>query len=112
MVLGFYYLTTPYEANLTRIFFMQIKQVLYAYQRKIIHLHQSIWLLWLGRYEGPNPEEEVSEIIIQRSGQTRCIQSSAFWFQGPYGHISQRYIRTTPGRILFHELLAKSEQKD
>ena len=105
MVLGFYYLTTPCQTNLPNLLFSKIHHVIQAYERKELTLHRSVWLRWAGLYESPNKKEQTLEFVLQPSGQSRHLKTSELKIKDSYGQVQQNYIRTTTGRIFFHQLL-------
>ena len=104
MVLGFYYLTAGYDHKTPYCFFQNIDAVMYAYQLGSLHVHTSLWLKWDTEYEIGEKEEDIEEIFLERSGESRHLTLSTLWHQNSYGEKSIQYIRTTVGRIIFNQV--------
>ena len=108
MVLGFYYLTTPVELKTPLVFFKTSHEILMAYENNYCNIHTGFWLEWTGNYQNPEKRENISEIFLERSGQSYQISRYTFSSHDSYGNKKQNYIRTTPGRIFFHHLFVES----
>jgi DNA-directed RNA polymerase subunit beta' len=108
MILGCYYLTTNNLFGLKNSshYFSNIKDVLLAYETKLIDLHALIWVRYNGYLEdNDNKPEQIlniddnSKIYIYKNKQIRENSSKK---------IIVTYIRTTVGRIIFNKFINKS----
>jgi DNA-directed RNA polymerase subunit beta' len=135
MVLGCYYLTTEnskYKKTLG-LYFSSLDQVRIAYEQNKISLHTFIWLRLEGIIDTQSRQEEPIEIRVNSKGSISCLyrkyqtywrsenlfkkgDSEDFLNLGPTDlTLSKRfsvttktqYVRTTPGRVLFNQIIQK-----
>jgi DNA-directed RNA polymerase beta' subunit len=110
MVLGCYYLTTEnFKANLTKkIYFSNFIQVLKAYKQGKIGVHTIVWVRYNNLVESGTEKEEPIEIRITDKGNwTEIYKKIIIQYNSNFNKITQ-FIKTTPGRILFNELINNS----
>jgi DNA-directed RNA polymerase beta' subunit len=116
MVLGCYYLTTNCNKKTIKyqkgsgLHFSNFSDVLNAYHRRIIDLHARVWVKLLPSHkiqQGNNVlEGSILEIRMNSSGNWQEIyQESHNYYQTT--NLINRYICTTPGRILFNFTIQK-----
>ena len=109
MVLGCYYLTTTNSKALNGIgqYFIDLPDVLKAFDKKKIALHAPIWLRWSARLETGNLIEKPLEIRIDCFGN---VSNLYFKYQRNCDKSlmeKSKFIRTTAGRVLVNELILK-----
>ncbi len=105
MVLGCYYLTAenPDAKKGWGNYFSNLEDVIIAYDQKQVDLHSYIWVRYEGPMETSEPDHEPIKVDTAEDGTVvknykfRRVREDA---EG--NHISQ-YIRTTPGRIIYHK---------
>jgi DNA-directed RNA polymerase beta' subunit len=111
MVLGCYYLTTNSNKGTlsflrgSGLFFNDFQKVLYAYNLQKIDLHAIVWVKWAGLIENGNDQEEPLEIRLSSLGHWQELSYNYIRHFNPTSQLTQQYMSTTPGRILFHTLL-------
>jgi DNA-directed RNA polymerase beta' subunit len=125
MVLGCYYLTTNLlnslaanankgdNINLLNIkgsgfYFSNIEDVLKDYELKKIDLHSNIWLKWNGFLENGSDQEEPIEIRLDSLGNWKEIYNKSQKSYDSKNSLISQYILTTPGKILFNQIIQKS----
>lgn len=109
MVLGCYYLTAnnPATQKGSGHYFADLADVLLAYDRQQIDLHAYIWVRFDGTVNddqnlGRNFISYTSEVFEYKGLPNEIIKSDIT------GQRVVRYIRTTPGRILFNKLVQEA----
>ena len=109
MVLGCYYLTTNNPASTIGEgqYFASLQDVLMAYEQKQISLHALIWVRFEGRVDNSHKQQLVKEMIHADSSKTSIYSNTIIKYDQNGQYIAQ-YIRTTPGRILFHKVVKES----
>lgn len=104
MVLGFYYLTTQNRQQLigNNHYFSNFQEVLSAYNQKKLHLHSSIWVRCL---KNLTIENEINSFKTLHLANKKKLYLSANLQQKETdeGLPIVKYIRTTPGRIIFNQ---------
>lgn len=114
MVLGCYYLTTSLLNKKTQDFkylknsgfyYASIQDVLRDYYLKKIYLHSHIWLKWNHIIENGSDQEEPIEIRVDNFGHWREIFNKNQKTYNFKNKLSNQYILTTPGKILFNEII-------
>jgi DNA-directed RNA polymerase beta' subunit len=125
MVLGCYYLTTnllnSLAANANKgdnihllnikgsgFYFSNIEDVLKDYELKKIDLHSNIWLKWNGFIENGSDQEEPIEIRLDSLGNWKEIYNKSQKSYDSKNSLISQYILTTPGKILFNQIIHKS----
>ena len=125
MVLGCYYLTTnllnssaskPIKGENTNflnikgsgIYFSNIDDVLKNYELNKIDLHSNIWLKWNGLIENGSDLEEPIEIRLNAIGNWKEIYNKSHKNYNYKNILCSHYILTTPGKILFNQIIQKS----
>nr|YP_009243860.1 RNA polymerase beta' subunit [Sporolithon durum]AMK96102.1 RNA polymerase beta' subunit [Sporolithon durum] len=109
MVLGCYYLTAnnPASQKGAGHYFIDLEDVLTAYEQKIIDLHAYIWV----RFEGIVDNSENSYLMKVENlaeGYKNKIFSDRIIKEDVSGNKLVQYIRTTAGRILFNKVIQES----
>lgn len=125
MVLGCYYLTSEKKilnirlsnlitergsenySNITNCSNLyNARKVLNAYQRGQILLQSIVWIKWNGKIFMTEPLSMI-EIRLNRYGVRDQIQSKSYKRIDKEENILNKYIRTTPGRILINSITQK-----
>jgi DNA-directed RNA polymerase subunit beta' len=104
MVLGFYYVTAPILSPTLHGYFDQFDDIIHEYHSNQFEVHQSLWVACRTPYDIAQPNEELYEVHLDRSGTSRSISAYTCWYEESYGILCHHYLRTTPGRILFNHL--------
>jgi DNA-directed RNA polymerase subunit beta' len=107
MVLGCYYLTArnPELPDLTDRFFANLDDVIRAYDRAELNIHNFVWVRYDGLMESDDTETEPLETIdpgdgtIYRRYKFRRIRETKS------GELLSQYIFTTPGRIIYNKTI-------
>lgn len=116
MVLGCYYLTTNLLNKKTLSFvnsvgsgfyYSTIKNVLRDLNLKKIDLHANIWLKWEGLIENGMDQEEPLEIRLDNFGNWREISTKNQKIYTNENKLTNQYILTTPGKVLFNDVIQK-----
>jgi len=105
MVLGCYYLTAenPDAKKGIGNYFSNLEDVIIAYDQKQVDLHSYIWVRYEGAMETSEPDHEPVKVDTAEDGTVVKHYKFRRMRQDADGnHISQ-YIRTTPGRIIYHK---------
>jgi DNA-directed RNA polymerase subunit beta' len=112
MVLGCYYLTTEnLKANITeKIYFSNFIQVLKAYKQGKIKVHTIVWVRYENLVETGTEKEQPIEIRINKYGYWQEIYKKTLIRYDFKSEKLTQFIKTTPGRILFNELIKNSIQ--
>lgn len=110
MVLGWYYLTTenPWLAATEGFYFSELSDVEHAYHQGQIHLHSRVWVRWAGDTEGnlgEDQDETPLEIRVEADGSSWHIYSDMQLRYNDEGDLLSQFVRTTPGRVLFNQLI-------
>jgi DNA-directed RNA polymerase beta' subunit len=115
MVLGCYYLTTERTLRQNGIFtplkdegssyYSSIADVLKAFQAKLVHLHQPIWLKVDTPIQMEAGVEKPEELQIQSTGHWKEFSPKTWRHYSHEGTLSNQWVRTTPGRVFLNNLL-------
>nr|YP_009773761.1 RNA polymerase beta' subunit [Chaetophoropsis polyrhiza]QIZ74222.1 RNA polymerase beta' subunit [Chaetophoropsis polyrhiza] len=113
MVLGCYYLTATNPKLYKKNSFLQqynyvftsIEEVLQAYESQKINLHSFIWLRWNGKFQTNLNNEKLIELQISLKGQIAKIFQTYVIYTDPSAVVQSRFIKTTPGRVLFYNFI-------
>lgn len=122
MVLGCYYLTTnllnkktglAVGSTLTNLmgsglYYSNREEALRDYDLKKIDLHSNIWLKWNNSIENGMDQEEPIEIRVDYYGNWKEISNKMQKTYTSKNDYSNQYILTTPGKILFNQLIQKA----
>ncbi|MEN9265972.1 MAG: hypothetical protein Q6K99_07015, partial [Thermostichales cyanobacterium BF4_bins_65] len=89
-------------------YFASFKDVLIAHEQQLLSLHTWVWV----RYDGPmdlgKGTKETFQVTELPDG-TRLEQSEFRRRRlDSQGNLISQYIRTTPGRIIFHDVVAQA----
>ena len=105
MVLGSHYLTSQSRTKLkgNHHYFANIESVVQAYHCNKIALHSSIWLRFSGQIQTTN-HPVLLETIALSDGSFLCLYNDR-QIRKKAGEILVTYILTTPGRVLFNNLI-------
>ncbi len=107
MVLGCYYLTAdnPHGQKGAGRFFANLDDVVVAYEQKVVDLHSYVWVRFQGLMESEEPEGEPLKMerspggIVTKEYKFRRVR------EDEQGNVINQYIRTTPGRIIYHQTI-------
>ena len=115
MVLGCYYLTTERTLRQNGVFtplknegwgyYNSIEDVLKAFQTKLVHLHQPIWLKMDSPVQMEAGVEKPEELQIQSTGHWKEFSPRTWRHYSSEGTLSTQWVRTTPGRVFLNKLL-------
>ena len=115
MVLGCYYLTTERSVRQTGMFttlqndgwnyYNSISDVLKAFQAKLVHLHQPIWLKVTTPVQMESAVDKPQELQIQATGHWKEFSPKTWRHYSQQGILSNQWVRTTPGRVFLNNLL-------
>jgi DNA-directed RNA polymerase subunit beta' len=110
MVLGWYYLTTenPWIDETEGLYFSELSDVEHAYHQGQIHLHSIIWVRWGGDIEGSLGDDSENlplEIRVDSYGNSWHIYSQYQLRYNQQGELIAQFVRTTPGRVVFNQLV-------
>jgi DNA-directed RNA polymerase beta' subunit len=117
MVLGCYYLTTNLLNKKTQtlinlmgsgLYYSNREEALRDYDLKKIDLHSNIWLKWNNLIENGVDQEEPIEIRVDYYGNWKEISNKMQKTYTSQNDYSNQYILTTPGKILFNQLIQKA----
>jgi len=106
MVLGCYYLTAnnPTEQTLTDQYFYSFDDVINAYKQSVLNLHTFVWVRV--NYE----DEDLLKPYVNSKFIKKSIQDKNIYLAPEIqiktnleGDIQQKYIKTSPGRILLNQ---------
>nr|YP_009184907.1 beta' subunit of RNA polymerase [Jenufa minuta]ALO62980.1 beta' subunit of RNA polymerase [Jenufa minuta] len=106
IVLGCYYLTTEIKKKMPimRNYCHNTLSHNNVYEK---NHHQIIWMKWGGNVESILPPAEPIEMRINVFGNWNTLFDKSLQYFDSNGNIRSQYIRTTIGRLLFHELLTE-----
>jgi DNA-directed RNA polymerase beta' subunit len=88
--------------------FNSMKKVIKAYEQKKLSLHSSIWLKWELKLEENFTQGGPFLICVDLLGNWQEFRSKSWRRYSYSGKRLTQYIRTTPGRILFHQMVQNS----
>nr|YP_003002258.1 DNA-directed RNA polymerase beta' chain [Aureoumbra lagunensis]ACS36970.1 DNA-directed RNA polymerase beta' chain [Aureoumbra lagunensis] len=110
MVLGAHYLTLQHQPHLPGNFnyFSNLEDVTLAYNCDKLKLHSAIWLRFNGEIQGKDTGSKIKTIHFPDHSTLEIYQDKQIRFNKKGEKISQ-YILTTPGRVLFNQLLYSIE---
>jgi DNA-directed RNA polymerase beta' subunit len=112
MVLGCYYLTTEnFKANMTqKMYFSNFIEVLKAYKQGKITVHTIVWVRYENQVETGTEKEQPIEIRVNKYGYWQEIYKKVLIRYDFKSKKLSQFIKTTPGRIIFNELVKNSIQ--
>nr|WKT08306.1 RNA polymerase beta' subunit [Mesostigma viride] len=110
MVLGCYYLTTEdIKLRGTKShYFSSLEQVIMAYDQKNINLHTIVWVRFSGIIDSKYMKQKPIEIRVDSLGFVSYIYKNYQMRKDFKNNLISQYIRTTPGRILFNQVIQNS----
>jgi DNA-directed RNA polymerase beta' subunit len=114
MVLGCYYLTTNCsDKNLqyqkgSGSYFLTFLDIIKNYETKKLDLHSIIWLKWHDWIENGNDHEEPLEIRINSYGDFKEIYAKSQNHYDKKKVLISQYVSTTPGKVIFNQMIRKS----
>jgi DNA-directed RNA polymerase subunit beta' len=105
MVLGCYYLTArnPALPDLTERYFSNLEDVIRAYDRAELNIHNFVWVRYDGLMESEDPENEPLETIDSGDGTITRRYKYRRIRETKSGELLSQYIFTTPGRIIYNK---------
>ena len=95
----------PELSDLTERYFANPDDVIRAYDRKELNIHNFVWVRYDGLMESDDPETEPLETLdtgdgtITRRYKFRRIRETTS------GELLSQYIFTTPGRIIYNKTI-------
>jgi DNA-directed RNA polymerase subunit beta' len=107
MVLGCYYLTArnPALADLRERYFSNLEDVVRAYDRRELDIHNFVWVRYDGLMESEDDEKEPLETIDNGDGTTTRLYKYRRIRETSTGEMLSQYIFTTPGRIIYNKTI-------
>ncbi|WP_309735953.1 DNA-directed RNA polymerase subunit gamma [Chamaesiphon sp. OTE_75_metabat_556] len=107
MVLGCYYLTArnPALADLRDRYFSNLEDVVRAYDRRELDIHNFVWVRYDGLMESEDDEKEPLETIDNGDGTTTRLYKYRRIRETSTGELLSQYIFTTPGRIIYNKTI-------
>ena len=106
MVLGCYYLTAenPVAQKGSGRYFANFNDAVIAYEQGVIHLHSYIWVRFDGEVENVEAEgdpkvETLANGSVSKEYKFRRVR------EDKDGVMLSQYIRTTAGRIIYHQTI-------
>ncbi|MDG2617544.1 DNA-directed RNA polymerase subunit gamma [Thermoleptolyngbya sichuanensis A183] len=110
MVLGCYYLTAE-NPNATKgkdRYFSSLEDVIVAYEQQQVDLHAYVWVRFDGDVESPEPDNEPIEEQRSEDGIVTKLYKYRRVREDAEGNRVSQYIRTTPGRIIYHKTIQEA----
>lgn len=109
MVLGTHYLTSRNRPNLigNHHYFSDMSDVIFAYNCSKVELHSSIWLRYTGIVQNVQDSSLLEKIVLD-DASTLEIYDDCQIRRSSEGNVITKYILTTPGRVLFNQLIHSS----
>ena len=109
MVLGCYYLTAnnPSSQRGRGQYFSSLEDALIAYQQQKIDLHAFIWIRFDGVFEDSHADQ-LFDKHHNLDGTFTYIFFNRIVRQDAHSRTLVQYIRTTPGRVLFNQVVNES----
>jgi DNA-directed RNA polymerase gamma chain (EC 2.7.7.6) len=111
MVLGSYYLTAdnPNRPKLEDRFFASFEDVIMAYEHKLLHIHDKIWVRYDGEIEGDGADRSNPEqVITDENGNVLKIFPFLRVREDAQGQLISQYVLTTPGRVIFNHTIRQA----
>ncbi|PLS68649.1 MAG: DNA-directed RNA polymerase subunit gamma [Cyanobacteria bacterium M5B4] len=111
MVLGSYYLTTdnPNRPKKEDRFFANFEDVITAYEQKLLHIHDKIWVRFEGEVEGDGADQsEPEQVITDDNGNVLKLFKFLRIREDAQGQLISKYILTTPGRVIFNHTIRQA----
>ncbi len=111
MVLGSYYLTTdnPRRPKEVDRYFATFEDVIMAYEQKLLHIHDKIWVRFEGEIEGDGADRSQPEqVITDENGNVLKIFKFLRLREDAQGQLISQYVLTTPGRVIFNHTIRKA----
>ncbi len=107
MVLGCYYLTAknPALPDLTERYFSNLEDVIRAYDRAELNIHNFVWVRYDGPMESDEPETEPLETLDTGDGTITKRYKYRRIRETTSGELLSQYIFTTPGRIIYNKTI-------
>jgi DNA-directed RNA polymerase subunit beta' len=107
MVLGCYYLTArnPALTDLRDRYFSNLEDVVRAYDRRELDIHNFVWVRYDGLMESEDDEKEPLETIDNGDGTTTRLYKYRRIRETSTGEMRSQYIFTTPGRIIYNKTI-------
>jgi DNA-directed RNA polymerase subunit beta' len=110
MVLGCYYLTAE-NPNATKgkdRYFSSLEDVIVAYEQQQVDLHAYVWVRFDGDVESPEADNEPIEEQRSEDGIVTKLYKYRRVREDAEGNRVSQYIRTTPGRIIYHKTIQEA----
>ena len=110
MVLGCYYLTAE-NPNATKgkdRYFSSLEDVIVAYEQQQVDLHAYVWVRFDGEVESPEADDEPIEEQRSDDGIVTKLYKYRRVREDAEGSRVSQYIRTTPGRIIYHKTIQEA----
>ncbi|GAB4132092.1 MAG: DNA-directed RNA polymerase subunit gamma [Cyanobacteria bacterium J069] len=110
MVLGCYYLTAenPAATKGKDRYFSSMEDVVIAYEQQQVDLHAYVWVRFDGEAEAPEPDDAPLEEQRSEDGVVTKLYKYRRVREDAEGNRVSQYIRTTPGRIIYHKTVQEA----
>ncbi|GAB4462616.1 MAG: DNA-directed RNA polymerase subunit gamma [Elainellaceae cyanobacterium] len=107
MVLGCYYLTAenPGATKGKDRYFSSFEDVVVAYEQQQVDLHAYVWVRFDGEVESPEADKDPLEEQRSDDGIVTKLYKYRRVREDAEGNRVSQYIRTTPGRIIYHKTI-------
>ncbi len=105
MVLGCYYLTAdnPDAQKGAGHYFSNLTDAVVAYEQGLVDLHSYVWVRFQGAMESTEPEGEPVKVEKSADGVVTKEYKFRRTREDKDGKLITQFIRTTPGRIIYHQ---------
>jgi DNA-directed RNA polymerase subunit beta' len=106
MLLGCYYLTLTNRSKLLNAnhYFGSFQDVLFAYEHKKVDLHSSVWVRCLEKINFEKESTFLQSFVLSDQSVVKLYKDLQLRYSKE-GKLLVHYLRTTPGRIIFHQSL-------
>jgi DNA-directed RNA polymerase subunit beta' len=110
MVLGCYYLTTENQKNLSipNKLFYSFEEVLDSYAQHNLSIHTYVWVKWSKIIEFDENLIATYEMRVDQEGHTHLIFPNCYQVYDQTNTLVAQYVRTTVGRVLLNNHIART----
>jgi DNA-directed RNA polymerase subunit beta' len=107
MVLGCYYLTAenPGKQKGAGRYFANMEDAIAAYEQGNVDLHAKVWLRFLGEVETAEDDSEPIKVEDDGSGGSTKTYKFRRVREDESGNVISQYVETTPGRIIYNNVV-------
>ena len=82
-----------------------MKDVITAYEQKLVDIHSYIWVRFEGEVESPDAESDPLEVSTTEEGTVTKTYAFRRIREDVDGNLISQYIKTTPGRIIYNKTI-------